>query len=1052
MPLTDKQKLELLSPAPFYIHSWWMHTYQFGSYYDNDYLYEYARLTHSIGVSGKWATSDIIDKSVQICKRVNDNKSEYELECVICVNFSPFYEMWKYYNSYYEYNPSLQNPSANSVPLLPQDNETIFDISDGYNIYNGSTLVAAWRSEYADYVGLTVHEAEMSYFENKLITFKGYLDTYNATYGTNVRIGALFLDSEYFSTYNQDQDYIDGLKDKHDEMHRRLLAVLGAPENPSDPYTLEGVEVLWYQREGQGTNWTDLENFDISTFSTKTYHAKQEASNLMLTSLYWPYWEKATDAYMYASDYYLENDADTPVDRDKICPVLSLCSGYIYKPFIESGNAQYKMYLDYDVNISYRFGRKIAGEKIEYKKTYIPILYPAPFSSDYDDKESATSYDKVTVDESGYPITWEVFDPVNNPSTWVAPETDWIDHFIEFIQGINDGENSIYERIEADDVFVLNGVKFVYLKLNDGEECTLKINTTEVVLKRDGSLIVWDYNGPNEEILYNNNPSVNDVWRVSKGSYNIDIYENNYSNYLFVFHISNTNLLGKSFTPTAYYTDFTPKFTFSYGVTTKYSFSYSPVQDGNTYTYDLSFPLDGVEVHIVLTKTSEFEWSMYFENLSDSGIEIYDIIFPYNNNADMTGFSRDSYAYMPWGSASGSLGAKKQCSSISTPLTYQYLSTLFCYAPYIMFEEGNKSIIVYATNWRPRITMPYVWYNRISMRYHVKNNVNTIAPEYDEEGLSPGEATTFSFAAKIFTGEEGYEPWQIALDDYKTWLDGKKASEGIPLVFGSEWLKESHGYMHTGLMNISDYNASYETLFNTWETYKDTANWIQVWGQMSDYAGTCCGFDRDMHPRYYDSAYLDNPSVSSYIDFAYGVVNIDGGHQSYYTRPTLDENGNQYYMVPIGSEEKYYLDDIKDWMDKNRDEYNANVHYLDTLEYADPSKAIEDIHYMMDNYDDFFMERGRIISPFPALTTYNDGDLASGCPYIHRFLQNKQYTFGGVSNGSYLIRGESNDYQSERYSFLTGSKFEFAIQTAPHVNTLEFKIVEERDRVGWWDR
>ncbi len=72
-----------LDSFPFYQYSWWMHNYQFDTYYDNDYLYEYARITNSICVSIEFVNEEIIDKCVNICNRINTDSPSLRLETVI---------------------------------------------------------------------------------------------------------------------------------------------------------------------------------------------------------------------------------------------------------------------------------------------------------------------------------------------------------------------------------------------------------------------------------------------------------------------------------------------------------------------------------------------------------------------------------------------------------------------------------------------------------------------------------------------------------------------------------------------------------------------------------------------------------------------------------------------------------------------------------------------------------------------------------------------------------------------------------------------------------
>ena len=62
--------LRQLKPLPKVHYSWPL---PFGKLSD-DILYEYARLTHAVSLSGEWGTPEQIDRAVSICKRVNGTK------------------------------------------------------------------------------------------------------------------------------------------------------------------------------------------------------------------------------------------------------------------------------------------------------------------------------------------------------------------------------------------------------------------------------------------------------------------------------------------------------------------------------------------------------------------------------------------------------------------------------------------------------------------------------------------------------------------------------------------------------------------------------------------------------------------------------------------------------------------------------------------------------------------------------------------------------------------------------------------------------------------
>ncbi|KKK98177.1 hypothetical protein LCGC14_2645370, partial [marine sediment metagenome] len=240
-----------LDPFPFHQYSWWMHTYQFDNYYDNDYLYEHTRITNNICVSLDWVNADKIDKCVFICDRVNQENPS-GLEAVIGLNAAP----------YVTGNGKASNPGRpwgsheflNSVTLEPSDRTTIYDAA--------SSLGGFY------YKGMTVFEAETQYYQNRLELIMGWISDANVVYGTNVRIGAFLLQSENFVPKNNldDEVYLTGVTGCYDSVQTRLISTLGG--NPSgDSYEADGVDVMWYKN---GVVWSNV-NTDYNLGTMKFY-------------------------------------------------------------------------------------------------------------------------------------------------------------------------------------------------------------------------------------------------------------------------------------------------------------------------------------------------------------------------------------------------------------------------------------------------------------------------------------------------------------------------------------------------------------------------------------------------------------------------------------------------------------------------------------------------------------------------------------------------------------------------------------------------------------
>ncbi len=440
-----------LDPFPFYQYSFSITTYQIANYYDNDYLYEYTRITNSICIDGFKINSDIVDKSVNICNRINTDNPSLRLEAVIGVNFSPWHRRWIEYETFH------------SVTLDPWDRTSIYDVGDFDGIYDG----------------LTVFEAELQYFQDLLETIMEWLADANEKYNADVRIGALLLDTEHFRLSGHNEEYWNGAKECYDAIQIRLISTLQG--NPSgSEYEMEGVDIIWYIKGLEWNNWSNPPDWDNPPdpedmiFFDNGNFTGQELISLASFMSYYTNYDGVFDAYMgVMNEYVTIPSVNTHIYPNKIVPWFTLCAGYQLIPDVEA--KVWSNYIDYHTIYSYKIGRKMNRDGDLYRFLYATVQYPAPFDADYDEL-------------SKYP----------GPSA-LQYEVTWIDHFIEYAKGVNDVDNNIVALYTGSSVSInssiINYFRFYIEKGSD--EAIISIEGVNYVVGEQNSSLVWDKNGEN---------------------------------------------------------------------------------------------------------------------------------------------------------------------------------------------------------------------------------------------------------------------------------------------------------------------------------------------------------------------------------------------------------------------------------------------------------------------------------------------------------------------------------------------------------------------------
>ena len=165
------EKMQQLKPLPK-IHFTWGMSDQFKNY-DDHFLYQLARINHSLGIKGEWVNEEQMERCVYACARVN--KLNPEIQSTIGINYSPWHRK-------FEKN-------------LPPTNR-------GESYYE-----------------------EIRYFEARLKYIKQLLAKYNKKYSSDVKIGAIILDCERFTIKSNDDEWNEGIREAQDVIHDSALLI-----------------------------------------------------------------------------------------------------------------------------------------------------------------------------------------------------------------------------------------------------------------------------------------------------------------------------------------------------------------------------------------------------------------------------------------------------------------------------------------------------------------------------------------------------------------------------------------------------------------------------------------------------------------------------------------------------------------------------------------------------------------------------------------------------------------------------------------------------------
>ena len=183
-------------------------------------LLEYARISQAVSISGEWAQTRDIERSVMACKMVN--ASSPKIPTTIGVNFSVWHRRF-------------------GKELPPTD--------------TGPT-----------------HWGELAYLRSRLEFVKDTIDGANRKYSANATVSALLVDSERFHTRPGDTDWNHAMTAKYDAAHEIIKAVF------------PGARIDYYARGGwhpgaSPTGWSMANYFALDekgdSFGCSLYHGPE---------------------------------------------------------------------------------------------------------------------------------------------------------------------------------------------------------------------------------------------------------------------------------------------------------------------------------------------------------------------------------------------------------------------------------------------------------------------------------------------------------------------------------------------------------------------------------------------------------------------------------------------------------------------------------------------------------------------------------------------------------------------------------------------------------
>lgn len=146
---------------------------------------------------------------------------------------------------------------------------------------------------------------------------------------------------------------------------------------------------------------------------------------------------------------------------------------------------------------------------------------------------------------------------------------------------------------------------------------------------------------------------------------------------------------------------------------------------------------------------------------------------------------------------------------------------------------------------------------------------------YRDDELGEDESAEYNLIVKTVTGtaSSGDHPWYKAALEYRDWLRDQMTTDGTYPVEYNDWMIENQGFLNLQLENITTTDLNNGNVYTKWQTVRDDLSFVLMWGQMSDYNGSCCAQTRTLHSRYTAANSFDTgKDIYDFVDdiVAYG--------------------------------------------------------------------------------------------------------------------------------------------------------------------------------------
>lgn len=458
---------------------------------------------------------------------------------------------------------------------------------------------------------------------------------------------------------------------------------------------------------------------------------------------------------------------------------------------------------------------------------------------------------------------------------------------------------------------------------------------------------------------------------------------------------------------------------------------------------------DGVDA--TLRKLQGDQWELV---LAARTSQVEEVRFPWWPPAAIAqGIADDWLLYI-----SANTGAAAAAAEIRRGFGASCDSPGLCVSPILIWATAGEGFLAAATTWPPR---------------HLRVAAGPDGFGFMQSSVVPaGHSVTLRVMLNSICEKpsSGREPWRDVLDPYLAWRREETRKANL-VPSPPDWLVNADGWLNVQLQDMPAFAP--DRLEALRQAARPLFTWVQLWGQMSNYAGPrhlavpplgvlehpdCCAVDPSIHRRYV-------PSLREFVSRAASEGRV-GLYLQPGPNPIFDEAGKPTPALAA----------FREWLRRNREEQGTNAVYVDVLGnryYGDPlsvARFVKSelppgtvIEFAEDLYPAAYLLSGALVggvwdgAPGNTPEELGRGFRHGTFPRLGRYLIGDRTVFLGESNSDGRLWGRDHAYWGERQAFLLGAKFDsmHPFEGPPGSEQLDQAIAEavaERRRVGWWQR